>query len=48
MKIWDIGQRSCVSTLSEHADQVWGVAYSETGQQLVSGGDDKSLILYAQ
>lgn len=47
VKIWDATQRACITTLSEHTDQVWGVAYNENGSQLVSGGDDKSLIFYS-
>ena len=41
-------QRTCITTLSEHTDSVWGVAYNDNGSQLVSGGDDKSLIFYSQ
>ena len=46
MKVWDFGQRSCLHTFEEHADQVWSVAYSPDGKRLVSGGEDGKLNVY--
>lgn len=47
VKFWDIAQRTCVTTLKEHKDQVWAVAFNDDGTELVSGADDGSVITYA-
>lgn len=46
VKLWELSSRSLVQTLSEHTDQVWGVAFSSDGSRLASVGDDKQLVLY--
>jgi len=52
VKLWDVGQRSCVST-SPSIASVWGMAWqpvpSETfaaGKQFAVAGDDKAITLY--
>ena len=47
IKLWDVGQRACVSTSSSTAD-VWGLAWqplaanqTQVGKQFASAGDDK-------
>ncbi|KGB79993.1 hypothetical protein CNBG_5749 [Cryptococcus deuterogattii R265] len=52
IKLWDIGQRSCVSTSSSNAD-VWGFAWQPEGagalppgKQFAVAGDEKIVTLY--
>lgn len=52
IKLWDIGQRTCVSTSSSNAD-VWGFAWQPEGagtlppgKQFAVAGDDKVVTLY--
>eukprot|EP01112_Ceratiomyxa_fruticulosa_P010472 TRINITY_DN2775_c0_g1_i1.p1 TRINITY_DN2775_c0_g1~~TRINITY_DN2775_c0_g1_i1.p1 ORF type:complete len:301 (-),score=59.88 TRINITY_DN2775_c0_g1_i1:48-950(-) len=46
VKIWDITTRQTKHTFSEHNDLVWGLAWNDSGERLVSCSDDKSLIFY--
>eukprot|EP01047_Picozoa_sp_COSAG01_P046044 COSAG01_NODE_4291_length_5167_cov_3.885556_4_plen_55_part_00 len=46
MKFWDLKKREDVHTSDAHTDQVWGVAYNETGTRLASVSEDKSVILH--
>lgn len=52
VKLWDLKMRSAVQTLSNHTDQVWGVAFRPPGGtgvrvgRLASVSDDKSISLY--
>lgn len=44
---WDLGMQRCVQTFeSSHTEQVWGVAFNETGDKFISVGDDALLQLY--
>ncbi|WVQ82635.1 hypothetical protein IAT38_004767 [Cryptococcus sp. DSM 104549] len=52
VKLWDIGQRNCVSTSSSSAE-VWGLAWQPAGasslavgKQFAIAGDDKTVTLY--
>ena len=47
IKIWDIEERSIMSTLSAHSDSVTALCYANEGE-LVSGSDDKSLIIWSK
>lgn len=47
VKLWDLKEKKCVQTSSEHSDQVWGVAWSSDGKRLASVSDDRSLCTYA-
>jgi WD repeat-containing protein 61 len=47
VKIWDIRLRQCLQTLDHHVDQVWGVAYNESGSHLATVSDDKSVRVYS-
>jgi WD repeat-containing protein 61 len=46
VRLWDIGQRTCITTSKEHKDQVWSVAFNEAGTELASCGDDGTVITY--
>ncbi|CAK9779809.1 WD40 repeat-like protein [Cutaneotrichosporon oleaginosum] len=52
VKLWDVGQRACVSTSTAEAE-VWGVAWQgeyegalPAGKQFAIAGDDKKVSLY--
>lgn len=52
VKLWDVGQRACVSTSSADAE-VWGIAWQgeydgalAPGKQFATAGDDKKVSLY--
>lgn len=47
VKLWELASRSLVQTVTEHNDQVWGVAFSADGKRLASVGDDKQLVVYS-
>ncbi len=46
VKVWDLATRSVGQSLSEHSDQVWGVAFNSDGTRLASVSDDKQLLVY--
>jgi len=46
VKVWDIAEKKAKHTFSEHTDQVWGVAWNDSGEKLVSCSDDKSLVFH--
>jgi WD repeat-containing protein 61 len=46
VKLWDLQTRSCAQTVTEHSDQVWGVAFRADGSRLASVSDDKSVALF--
>ncbi|CAM8979084.1 unnamed protein product [Rhodiola kirilowii] len=53
VRLWDLNMRAAVQTMSNHSDQVWGVAFRPTGDTSSRGGgrlasvsDDKSISLY--
>lgn len=52
MRIWDVGQRACVSNTNT-GSQVWAVDWqplaadqARVGKSLVSGGDDNKVTWY--
>ena len=46
VKLWDVGQRSCMQTMSDQAEAVWGVCFAPGGGKVASVSDDKSVNLY--
>ncbi|XP_030953022.1 WD repeat-containing protein VIP3 [Quercus lobata] len=52
VRLWDLNMRAAVQTMSNHTDQVWGVAFRPPGGtgvrsgRLASVSDDKSISLY--
>lgn len=52
VKLWDLSMRAAVQTMSNHTDQVWGVAFRPPGGtgiragRLASVSEDKSVSLY--
>uniref|UniRef100_A0A0C9S4R3 TSA: Wollemia nobilis Ref_Wollemi_Transcript_22636_1472 transcribed RNA sequence n=1 Tax=Wollemia nobilis TaxID=56998 RepID=A0A0C9S4R3_9CONI len=52
VRLWDLSMRASVQTMTNHTDQVWGVAFRPPGGQGVRAGrlasvsDDKSISLY--
>ncbi|KAH7543798.1 hypothetical protein JRO89_XS15G0021600 [Xanthoceras sorbifolium] len=52
VRLWDLGMRAAVQTMSNHIDQVWGVSFRPPGGngvlagRLASVSDDKSISLY--
>lgn len=52
VRLWDLNMRAAVQTMSNHSDQVWGVAFRPPGGtgvragRLASVSDDKSISLY--
>lgn len=47
VKLWELSSRSCIQTMTEHSDQVWGCAFSADGKRLASISDDKQLVVYS-
>ena len=46
VKLWDIPQRTCVTTAREHTDQVWALALNPDGTEAASCGDDGKVVTY--
>lgn len=52
VRLWDLKMRQAVQTLTNHQDEVWGVAFlppggtGVSGTRLASVSDDKSISLY--
>jgi WD repeat-containing protein 61 len=46
VKVWDLGQRSCVQTMTDQSDAVWGVCFNPDATRVASVSDDKSVTLY--
>ena len=46
VKLWDIPQRTCVTTAREHSDQVWSIALNPDGSEAASCGDDGKVVTY--
>ena len=46
VKLWDLATKTCVQTLSEHVDQVWGVAWRADGSRVASVSDDRSVCIF--
>ena len=47
VKLWDLGQRACVQTMTDQSDAVWGVCFKpDDGGKVASVSDDKSGNLY--
>eukprot|EP00250_Pteridium_aquilinum_P028251 c36847_g1_i1 orf=109-1074(+) len=52
VRLWDLSMRASVQTVTDHTDQVWGVAFRPPGGEGVRAGrlasvsDDKSINLY--
>ena len=46
VKLWDVGTRSCVQTMSDQSEAVWGVCFGPGGDKVASVSDDKSVNLY--
>ena len=44
--MWDLRTREAVTTFTAHNEQVWGIAYSPDGGELVSVGSDRSMVKY--
>eukprot|EP00298_Acanthocystis_sp_HF-20_P001308 c11709_g1_i1.p1 GENE.c11709_g1_i1~~c11709_g1_i1.p1 ORF type:complete len:128 (-),score=44.37 c11709_g1_i1:26-409(-) len=45
IKIWDIGQQSCIGTIRNHLDSVWTLSADTNFRYLVSGSRDKTVCL---
>lgn len=49
VKVWDIAEtRECVDTVEEAEGEVWSVAWSKNGKQLVCASEDGSLRWYGE
>ena len=53
VKLWDVGQRTCVSTTSSTAEEVWGFDWQpvaantfSVGKQFAIAGDDRAVTVY--
>jgi WD repeat-containing protein 61 len=46
IKLWDLSQRTCIQTVSEHQEAVWDLSYQPETQQLASVSDDASICIY--
>ncbi|CAH8453005.1 unnamed protein product [Dicrocoelium dendriticum] len=46
VRVWDLNAREQQHVFNEHEDQVWCTRYSPCGSQLMSVGDDRSILIY--
>eukprot|EP00898_Chlorokybus_atmophyticus_P005429 jgi/Chlat1/5888/Chrsp4S09093 len=46
VRLWDLTTRTCEHVAKEHADHVWGVAFSGDERRAASVSDDKSVVVY--
>lgn len=47
IKVWDVGQQRCISTLAVHEDSVWAVAMDADFGTVTSGGRDGCIYRWA-
>ena len=48
VKLWDVhGGGKCYSTLQGHSDPIYSIAFSPSGEYLVSGSIDNSLMIWS-
>jgi WD repeat-containing protein 61 len=47
VKIWELSTLECIHTFEDHKDQIWSIAFDETGARLASVSDDHSIRIYA-
>lgn len=40
LRVWDLGQQRCVSTLAVHEDSVWALTMDAAFSTVTSGGRD--------
>jgi uncharacterized protein YjbI with pentapeptide repeats len=45
IKIWSIGNGECIGTNNDHTDSVGSVVYTSSGNSVISGSNDKTLML---
>ena len=46
VKVWDARRRECVNTFEDQSDQVWAIAYSPDGCNIVAGAEDGAVSVY--
>ena len=46
VKVWDARTRECLNTYEDQADQIWSIAYSPDGKNIVSGAEDGAVCVY--
>nr|WP_258001352.1 hypothetical protein [Fischerella thermalis] len=46
VKLWDLGEGKCITTLLGHTDGVWSLSFSPDGKMLASGSVDHSIQLW--
>jgi WD repeat-containing protein 61 len=46
LKVWSLQTGECIATLNQHTESVWGVAWNNIGDSLVSVSDDASVVVY--
>ena len=46
VKVWDARKRECLNTFEDQNDQVWAIAYSPDGRNIVAGAEDGAVSVY--